>query len=159
GFKGSIEFERPIPLAAGGVLKAVAMGVKTSAIVINGTAPSTEPLKFLTPLAGSFHSNAKQSGWVFLGDSSTQPLTLYYTDDINQTPRVIASPKLMTANIRVVESKLVRYPSEAFTIEGLLYLPPEAEKQKVPLIMDIHGGPSGAFQDGYDPFIAYLNGQ
>jgi dipeptidyl aminopeptidase/acylaminoacyl peptidase len=25
--------------------------------------------------------------------------------------------------------------------------------------MDVHGGPSGAFQDGYDPFVAYLNGQ
>jgi len=40
-----------------------------------------------------------------------------------------------------------------------LHLPPEAAATKIPLIVYIHGGPAGAFQDGYDPFVAYLNGQ
>ena len=159
GFNGSIEFEKPIPLLSGGVLKAVSTGVKTTAIRLKPNAGATEMLKFPTPLAGSFQTNAKQTGWVFLGASSTQPTTIYYTADLGQTPRAIAVPKTTPDNARTVEPRLIRYPSEKFTIEGLLYLPSDAGSKKVPLVMDIHGGPSGAFQDGYDPFVAYLNGQ
>jgi dipeptidyl aminopeptidase/acylaminoacyl peptidase len=159
GFSGSIEHEPPIPLANGGVLKAVATGVNTTAVLIKPGPPSPELLRFPTALAGSFNTNARQTGWVFLGTSSTKPLAIYYTDSFTQAPRSVAIPKLTPANDRTVQSQVVHYASENFTIEGLIYLPPETATKKVPLIVDVHGGPSGAFQDGYDPFVAYLNGQ
>jgi dipeptidyl aminopeptidase/acylaminoacyl peptidase len=158
GFPGTMSHESPISLLAGGVLKGVAVGVNTSAIRIKA-GQSPERLQFPTALAGSFHSNARQTGWVYLGTSSTQPVALYYTANLTQTPQTIAIPKLTPDNLKPVASKLVRYPSEKFTIEGLLYLPPEAATRKVPLIMDIHGGPAGAWQDGYDAFAQYLVGQ
>src|SRR5260370_13069997 len=45
------------------------------------------------------------------------------------------------------------------TIEGLLYLPPQAKSGKVPLVVDVHGGPFGAFEDRNDLFVAFIVGQ
>ena len=157
GFAGFISHETPIPLVNGGVLKGTGVGVNTTAIRIKpGGTP--EPLHFPTALAGSFNTNANQTGWVYLGTSSTQPTAIYYADDLKQSPRAVAVPKLVPDNAKAVQSKIVHYASDNFTIEGLLHLPPESATKKVPLIMYIHGGPAGAFQDGYDPFVAFLNG-
>jgi len=39
-----------------------------------------------------------------------------------------------------------------------LYMP-AAAKEKMPLVVDVHGGPTGAFQDAFDPLMTYLLGQ
>jgi dipeptidyl aminopeptidase/acylaminoacyl peptidase len=156
-FTGSVEHESPIGLAGGGVLEAVSEGVRTSAIEIAGAKPVT--LEFATPLAGSFSTNDKQSAWVFLGAGSTQSRTLYYTTALNHPARQVAIPNLLPEHAHAVESKVTHWQSEQFTIEGLLYLPPQAANAKVPLIVDVHGGPTGAWQDGYDPFVNFLVGQ
>jgi dipeptidyl aminopeptidase/acylaminoacyl peptidase len=155
-FTGSVEHESPIPLKDGSVLASAGIGVRTTAIRVGDT---IAPLQFPTPLAGSFHTNASQSGWVFIGTGSTQPWTLYFTTDLAQPARRLDTPSLTPENWRGSESKLVRWTSDQFTIEGLLHLPPAADSHRVPLIVDVHGGPSGAWQDGYDPFIAFLVGQ
>ena len=157
GFMGTMSHETPIALLDGGIFKGVAVGMNTAAIRIKGGPP--ERLQFPTALAGSFNTNAAQNGWVFLGTSSTQPMGIYHTAVLGQSPRSIATPKVTPDNLKPLVSKLVSYKSESFTIEGLLYLPPEAATKKVPLIMDIHGGPAGAWQDGFDPFARFLVGQ
>lgn len=44
-------------------------------------------------------------------------------------------------------------------IEGLVYLPPTASAtNRVPLIIDVHGGPSGFWSDSYSPFVDFLVG-
>jgi dipeptidyl aminopeptidase/acylaminoacyl peptidase len=88
-----------------------------------------------------------------------QPRALYYATALDQPARVVATPKLTPENSRAAESKIIHWQSERLNIEGLLYLPPQAGNQKVPLIVDVHGGPTGAWQDGYDPFVNYLVGQ
>lgn len=154
-FDGSIEYEQPIALVSGGVIQPVANGVRTSAIFL----PGNKPLQFATPLAGSFNTNEKQSAWIFFGAGSMQPRSLYYTNSLDQPTRKLNTPSLVPENSRSVEPKVIRWKSDRFTVEGLLYLPPEADKQHVPLIVDVHGGPTGAWQDGYDPFVNFLLGQ
>lgn len=156
-FSGSVEHESPIGLASGGVLEAVANGVRTGAIQISGGAAVT--LEFATPLAGSFNTNETQSGWVFFGAGARQPRSLYFTASLDQSARQLDIPSLVPKNARAVEPKIIHWKSDQFIIEGLLYLPPEAGKQHVPLIVDVHGGPTGAWQDGYDPFVNYLIGR
>lgn len=158
GFPGSMSHETAIPLVSGGVLKGVGVGVNTAAIRIK-PGGSPERVQFPTALAGSFNTNQKQTGWVYLGTSSTQPMAIYYRTDLMQAPRAIATPKTTPDNLKPVASKVIRYKSESFSIEGVLYLPPDAGPKKAPLIMDIHGGPSGAWQDGFDPFAQFLVGQ
>ncbi len=41
--------------------------------------------------------------------------------------------------------------NRGLTIEGLLYLPPITGTEKVPLIVDVHGGPFGSWEDRNDP--------
>ena len=52
----------------------------------------------------------------------------------------------------------MKWKSGEFTIEGLLYLPPIEGSAKVPLIVDVHGGPFGAFTNRNDAFVAFLLG-
>ena len=69
--------------------------------------------------------------------------------------RRLPIPELAPANLRSVEPELVHWKSGPFTIEGLLYLPPAAGLAKVPLIVDVHGGPFGAWENRNDPFAAF----
>jgi dipeptidyl aminopeptidase/acylaminoacyl peptidase len=43
--------------------------------------------------------------------------------------------------------KLVRWSNDRFHLEGLLFLPPNVTG-KVPLIVDVHGGPTGVWTQG-----------
>src|SRR6201992_545554 len=58
-----------------------------------------------------------------------------------------------------VPSKPVTWKRADFTIEGLLYLPPQASSGKVPLVVNVHGGPRGQFTDAYSPLTNLLLGQ
>ena len=52
----------------------------------------------------------------------------------------------------------LQWKSGDLTIDGRLYLPPEAAKQHVPLIVEVHGGPLGAYSDAHEPWIDFLLG-
>jgi len=56
-------------------------------------------------------------------------------------------------------SKLVIWKRAGFTIEGLLYLPPQASSGNVPMVVNVHGGPRGQFTDTYSPLINLLVGK
>lgn len=156
-FSGSIGFADPLAFGDGFVVQTVATGVKT-AVARFKPDQMPELLHFATPVVGSFNSNAKHTGWVFLGSGSTQPPALFYTSDLSKPGQRLNTPSLTPANARAVQSKRIQWKSEKLTIEGLLYLPPEAAVGRVPLIVQVHGGPLGAYQDTYVPFIDFLVG-
>src|SRR5262249_11701471 len=54
--------------------------------------------------------------------------------------------------------KRIHWKNEGVTIEGLLYLPPEATNHLAPLIVDVHGGPMGNFSDRFAPYVDFLVG-
>ncbi len=83
---------------------------------------------------------------------------MFYTPDLTQPARALSTPALAPANSRCVPSKRIEWKSDKLTIEGLLYLPPEAAQHRVPLIVQVHGGPLGAYQDDYEPFVNFLVG-
>jgi len=160
-FDGTLAHE--LPIAEGDkVLAGAQIGVNITALRIdagkNGTEKS-QPLKFATATVTQLSTNAKQDGWVWLGASSTQPPTLFYAEKLGHDGRPLNTPALAPGNWPKVPSQLVQWKNENLTIEGLLYLPPQATSTKVPLIVDVHGGPTGAFEDGYYPFIEWLVGQ
>jgi dipeptidyl aminopeptidase/acylaminoacyl peptidase len=53
----------------------------------------------------------------------------------------------------------ISWKNEGLTIEGMLYLPPEAGTNKVPLVVQVHGGPLGAYTDSFEAFTDFLLGQ
>jgi dipeptidyl aminopeptidase/acylaminoacyl peptidase len=85
-------------------------------------------------------------------------MKLCYAQHLGDPCSDLALPDLRPASLRSVEPQLVKWKSGDFTIEGLLYLPPDTGSAKVPLIVDVHGGPFGAWEDRSDPFADFLVG-
>lgn len=155
GYAGSIGREGPIAVG-GKVLQVVQNGTQVSVARFGGNTP--EPVKFDTSVVTNLHTNERQNGWVWIGASSTRPQTLYFAESLNRTPRALNTPAIVPAKWTETPSQTVQWQNEGKTIEGLLYLPPQAKDRKVPLIVDVHGGPTGAWEDAYSPLIPFLLG-
>jgi dipeptidyl aminopeptidase/acylaminoacyl peptidase len=155
-FTGSLSHDTPL-LDEGKLLAPVQMGTHVGVLRMEGD--RQEPVKFDTATVTQLNTNAKQNGWVWLGSSSTQPPTLYYAEKLGHSAKALNAPTLMPAHWPQVGSQVVSWKNEGQSIEGLLYLPPQASSQKVPLIVDVHGGPTGAFEDAYYPLIEFLVGR
>jgi dipeptidyl aminopeptidase/acylaminoacyl peptidase len=155
-FAGSLSHEIPL-LDEGKLLVPVQTGTHVGVLRMEGD--RQEPVKFDTATVTQLNTNAKENGWVWLGSSSTQPPTLYYAEKPGHSAKALNAPSLMPAHWPQVDSQVVSWKNEGQSIEGLLYLPPQASSQKVPLIVDVHGGPTGAFEDAYYPLIEFLVGR
>jgi len=159
GFLGSVGFGEPVFLQNGKLLSAVNQGTKTMAVQISidgKTAPEAVPQS--SSIRASLTTNRAQNGWIWLASSSDQPTRLCYASTPSGDCQTIPTPELTTQHFRTVKSQLVSWQNEGLTIEGLLYLPPDAEHKKVPLILDIHGGPLGSWEDSYGEWTNFLIG-
>ena len=159
GFQGSMRNGPPVPLADGSVMQLVEVGFHgTAARFVPGTG---EPGLLALPPSdvSAMETNAQRNGWLFLGSGGASPQKLYYAADLKSPAAPVNTPQLAPARLLSVAPKRLQWKSDAFTIEGRLYLPPEAAKQRVPLIVEVHGGPTGAYSDAHQPWIDFLLGQ
>jgi dipeptidyl aminopeptidase/acylaminoacyl peptidase len=156
GFGGSMGHDEPLA-EEDRVLESAELGTKTTLVRFDGD--RHEALHFDAATVSQFNTNAKHTAWVWLGSSSNQPPALYYADKLGGTAKTLNTPKLLPADWTQVSSQLISWKSDSFTIEGLLYLPPQAAQHKVPLIVDVHGGPTGAFADNWNALTEFLLGQ
>jgi dipeptidyl aminopeptidase/acylaminoacyl peptidase len=158
GFMGSIGRGEPVALVGGGVLEGVQVGVEDGLMRYAADGRS-ERVKVPAAVVGAAVTNASQSGWVFLGNSGGKPTELLYAATLGGETKVLALPELVPKGVMSIAPKRIEWKSDKYTIEGLLYLPPQAAAGKVPLVVDVHGGPLGAFSDGYESMVDYLLGQ
>jgi dipeptidyl aminopeptidase/acylaminoacyl peptidase len=87
------------------------------------------------------------------------PTELLYAAKLGDAPKVLATPALAPDGVKTVAPKRISWKSDQYTIEGMLYLPPEAATKKVPLVVEVHGGPLGAYLDNYSPYTDFMLGQ
>ena len=104
-------------------------------------------------------SNARRSGWIFLGSSGGQSPYLYYAAQLTGAARRLDTPSVGPDHGRSVAANRIQWTHEGLKIDGLLYLPPQAESHAVPLIVDVHGGPAGLFVDRFTPYVDFMVGQ
>jgi dipeptidyl aminopeptidase/acylaminoacyl peptidase len=156
GFSGSLGYGLPIATRTG-VLQTVQIG--TSVTMLEALGRTHRVLHFPMTVVRQLETNAKQTGWVWLGTGSTTPTTLYYDARLGDQPIALHAPSVIPAAWTPVKAKIVHWTNEGFRLEGLLYLPPQANAgHKVPLIVDVHGGPTGAWVDDYSQFNEFLLG-
>ncbi|MGH8320256.1 MAG: S9 family peptidase [Steroidobacteraceae bacterium] len=156
GFDGSIGYGGPIT-DGDSVLQPVQIGVDTT--VLRFVAGHRVPVHFDVATISQLRTNVRHTGWVWIGSSSTQPPTLYFAASLGQPARALSTPAIEPAAWTSVPSHLVTWKNGNLTIQGLLYLPPQASPgHKVPLIVNVHGGPTGAFVDRWSPFTEFLLG-
>jgi dipeptidyl aminopeptidase/acylaminoacyl peptidase len=158
GLKGSTRNGLPVPLVDGSVVQLVEMGFHGK--VARFAAGASEPASLaLQPSdVSAITTNAQRTGWLFLGSGGGSPPELYYTADLKSGPTPVKTPQLTPEHMLSVAPKQLQWKSDGLTIDGRLYLPPEAAKQRVPLIVEVHGGPLGAYSDAHQPWVDFLLG-
>jgi dipeptidyl aminopeptidase/acylaminoacyl peptidase len=159
GFAGQVNGHGLFFDSDGTLIASAGIGTKTIPIriALNG---KTRPvaIDLGASLVSSLNTNQKHTGWVWLASSGGQPTTLCFAAKLGDPCQTVNTPELISANLRMVKPELIQWHSDGLTIEGLLYMPPEAGAAKVPLIVDVHGGPHGAWGDGNDPLAAFMVG-
>ena len=114
------------------------------------------------PTVAGFRQQEKATACVYVGSSSTSPAAVYLTESPDKPGRKLVQPELVPAAWIAAAPRPLSWKRAGFTIEGLLYLPPQAAgagAQKVPLVVNVHGGPRGQFTDTYSPLTNLLLGQ
>ncbi|MFI4921942.1 MAG: alpha/beta hydrolase family protein, partial [Gammaproteobacteria bacterium] len=153
---GSIDGDEPM-LAGDDVLESLQMGTRQTYMRLHDDKPET--LVFDSPVVSQLQSNPRHTAWVWLGMSGTQPNALYYSETLGGGSRILKTPDLLPASWAQVPAKVIQWKNEGLTIEGLLSLPPQMHNHKVPLVVLVHGGPTGAWLDNYDTLTEFLLAQ
>jgi len=99
---------------------------------------------------GSFSRDRKRIAYIF-SDYNT-PSDVYMTEvDSFEPVRLTHANPWVEKKLLLADMKIIQWGSiKDFSIEGLLHLPPDFEKgQKLPLMLNIHGGPAGCFTNSF----------
>lgn len=159
GFAGQLRGGSLYFLADGSVIAEGGIGTRGTPVKLslNGSAKPT-PIDLGSAVVSGLNTNQKQTGWVWLGESGGSPTRLCYAAKLGNPCTALPIPELAPAGVKSTEPQLVEWKSGKFTVEGLLYLPPQAQSGKVPLIVDVHGGPFGAWENRHDAYADFFLG-
>jgi len=153
---GSVSAEDPISMNDG-VIQAAQWGFRRGYLRIGDG--KTAEIRFERPVVRGLHCTVKLSPCAWIAESGTQPAALYFAAQPGAAARLLNTPTLLPAKWELPAAKGVRWKNEGLNIEGLLYLPAGSSTGKVPLIVEVHGGPTGAFVDSFSPLTAHLLAQ
>lgn len=160
GFKGQLNGAVLYYANDGGLVAEAGIGTHLTPVRIAldaGNAPAAIDLN--ASVITGLNTNRKQTGWVWIAESGGAPGKLCYAAKLGDACSTLPTPELEPAHLKFVKPELVRWTSGPFTVEGLLYMPDTpAGGGKLPLVVDVHGGPFGAFEDRHDPFADFLVG-
>lgn len=159
GFAGQLNAGALHFLPDGTLISSAGIGTRTTPVrlTLDGKTKPT-PIDFGAAIISGPATNHNQTGWLWLAESGGNPPKLCFAANLGSPCTALPIPELAPKDLRSTEPELVSWKSGKFTIEGLLYLPPQAQSGKVPLIVDVHGGPFGAFENRHDPFADFFLG-
>jgi dipeptidyl aminopeptidase/acylaminoacyl peptidase len=127
-------------------------GVDTSLFRLDNVTGEVERLGELSGSAGSVSWSADRSSVAFTWSDSDTPSQLRYSETEQVAPRALAQPNAwVEAELALASARTLRWSSyDGLEVEGVLYLPPSwREGQRVPLMLNIHGGPAGVFSNSF----------
>jgi dipeptidyl aminopeptidase/acylaminoacyl peptidase len=161
GFKDSTLLQDTLIVAPDdrSVLIGVARGVKHVAARFDFAKGDLELLNLGFPVISNLSQAKQANAWVYVASASTAAPSIYMTTSLDQPGKRFVQPEPAPPEWKAVASKPISWKREGYTIEGLLYLPPQAVSGRVPLVVNVHGGPTGQFTDTYYPLVNLLVGQ
>lgn len=159
GYRGAVEGGM-VALKDGSTVAEVQEGFRTGpAVLRDGKSPEMVrvPLRSVSDAA----TNAGEMGWVMLGSGGGHAPELLYAKTLGGETTVLKTPAMGWEGLKRGVGKDVRWKNEGLEIEGLLYLPEGAGTagKKVPLVVDVHGGPTGAYSDRHQPLYDLMLGK
>jgi dipeptidyl aminopeptidase/acylaminoacyl peptidase len=153
---GSVSAEDPVSID-GGMFQAAQRGFRRGYLRISEG--KLAEIAFERPVVRGLQCSVRHGPCAWLGESGTQSPALYVAAQPGQAARLLNTPSLLPAKWETPTVHAVRWKNKGLDIEGMLYLPSQASAGKVPLIVEVHGGPTGAFVDSFSPMTAHLLAQ
>jgi dipeptidyl aminopeptidase/acylaminoacyl peptidase len=155
-FGGSLGPEDPLVIGPA-VFQAVQRGFHRGYLRVS--CGKAQELPFDHPVVRALQCSVRHAPCAWLGESGTQAPALYFASQPGQAARPLNTPTLLPAKWQTPAVHAVRWKNEGLDIEGMLYLPAQAAAGKVPLIVEVHGGPTGAFSVSFSPMTDHLLAQ
>ncbi len=155
-FRGSLGPEDPMTIGPA-VLQAMQQGFRRGYLRVSGG--KTEELQFDHPVVRALQCGVRHAPCAWLAESGTQAPALYFASQPGQAARLLSTPALLPATWQTPAVHAVRWKNKGLDIEGMLYLPARGAAGKIPLIVEVHGGPTGAFVDTFSPMTDHLLAQ
>jgi dipeptidyl aminopeptidase/acylaminoacyl peptidase len=156
GLDASVINEPPIP-DGDGVLQRIQHGTRATYVRVSGG--ERRLIDFQLPVVSQLASNPRRTGWVWIGSGPMQPDALYFAAYPGGAARRLAAPDILPRPMELPPSHLLRWRSDGAEVEGLLYLPASSPGRKIPLVVDVHEGPTNAWLDGFSAMNAFLVAQ
>ncbi len=101
-------------------------------------------------LGGGLRLNARGTHAGLVLQSASEPVEAYTMDLHSMQPAQVSAANTNLPKLPLGETQVIHWKNAGEDLEGLLTLPPEYEKgKKIPLILNIHGGPSGDFTETF----------
>jgi dipeptidyl aminopeptidase/acylaminoacyl peptidase len=141
------------------VLVSITHGMKRTIAAVDLNDGHARLLDFGMPTISAFRQQGKANAFVYLGSSSTSEAAVYMTTSLDQPGKRLEQPETVPPSWLSAPSKPVFWKRAGFTIEGLLYLPLQPSNGKIPMVVNVHGGPRGQFTDTYSPLTNLLVGK
>ncbi len=157
GFRGSMNG----PALAEGddtVIAAVTVGSEAGYARLDVASGRVTRIPIPGGVVGQLTTNERRTGWVYARAGTDEPAALYFATSLDAAGKRLATPASAGSDWRAVKASVVQWKNDGLTIEGLLYLPPGASSGRVPLVVDVHGGPTGGWLQSYAPFVQFLVG-
>jgi len=102
-------------------------------------------------------TNTRQTGFALLAADKGGVASVQLADARLRTSVRLSTPELQPAEWKPLQARRLEWLSDNHAIDGLLYLPPGAmADQRVPLVVNVHGGPAGRFEDSDLPLVRLL---
>ncbi len=128
-----------------------AKGVGTALYAADVVASSVAELQYEDAVAGAVSTNKDCSMFAFVRQTSDRPPEAFVVRSGDTSPTQISRANADLAAMPVGKTEVVKWKSsDGRDIEGLLTYPVGyTPGTKVPLILNVHGGPAGVFQHSY----------
>ncbi len=162
GLKSSLAGLTEVTLDGREVVAFMRVGVKTQMVRFDLATGARTWVDFPLPVVFGFSTNDRHSGYVVQAGGPLAPRAAYFVSKValstGQRPAWVklALPKMWPDDWPMTQSQLVHWTNHGLTIEGLIYLPKITTGAKAPLVVNVHGGPAGVFDDSHSNLVALL---
>jgi dipeptidyl aminopeptidase/acylaminoacyl peptidase len=157
--------DRIVSLADGGVAVSIVRGFDWTIEQYGGDASATpggvRVLRHVAGSMGALATNARHSAWAWIESRSGHEPEVWYAPSLAAPGERLNAPAFSTAGAHLsAQAQRIEWIFEGRRLQGLLYLPPTAAASaRVPLVVEGHGGPTGAFVDQYSAYVDFLVAQ
>jgi dipeptidyl aminopeptidase/acylaminoacyl peptidase len=157
--------DRIVSLADGGVAVSIVRGFDWTIEQYGGDASAVpggaRVLRHVAGSMGALATNARHSAWAWIESRSGHEPEVWYAPSLAAPGERLNAPAFSTAGAHLsAQAQRIEWTFEGRTLQGLLYLPPTAAASaRVPLVVEGHGGPTGAFVDQYSAYVDFLVAQ